>query len=142
MRNSLVVLPTEQTSKRILEMVASSVLTLDMDLSSIELVSTNGFVSWMANPSIVYDDVKVKELIVESLPYGNNVVNCLSAYVESPKLRARSRELGFDTTQHRWVLKYDVPPGRSIKLTITTMTDVLIYREEPFSFSYEMMLRV
>jgi hypothetical protein len=142
MRNSLVVTPTAETIRRLTEMLTSSVLTLDMDLSSIELVSTNGVVSWQANPLAVYDDVMVKELVTESLPYGGNVVNCLVAYVESGKMQARSRELGFNTAQHRWVLKYDTPPGRSTRLTITHLTDVLVYRESPFSFSDEMLLQV
>jgi hypothetical protein len=142
MRTSLVVTPTDTTRSRLAEMIASSILTLDFDLMNIELAAIEGNIDWTPEPMTVYDDVRVKELTTNGTFFGAGVVNSLVAYVESAKLSARAHLLGQRMNQFKWVLKYDLQPGRSTRLAITTLTDVLVYREAPFSFSDEMLLLV
>lgn len=143
MQTSLVVTPTEQTRKRLEEMVASTILTLDFELMAIEIAAYagEGPVDWTEESVTVYDDVQVTSVFTESSSVQGTYANTLVATVRSEKLKRRSHMLGGTGDTFRWPLKYDVQPGRSARLVITNLEDALVYREAPFSFTDEMVLR-
>jgi hypothetical protein len=146
MRTSLVVTPTQETIQRVQDIVQSTVLGLDTSLMAIEIAASEAYPppeGWLAQPEMTYSDVQVKDVIVDTVIATNGAITRLVAACWSSQLNERRRSLGLGgVTQFQWVLKYDVPPGRSVKLTITHLTDILVYREGPFSFSEEMLLQV
>lgn len=144
MRTSIVVSPTPETVRRLQDIVESTVLMLNGDLMNIEVVATEHSTPvWVPNEGTVYSDVQVKDVQVDTQIATGGAISRLVAIVESASLGRRRQELGGDYNSFfAWVLLYDVPPGRSTKLVISHLTDVLVYREAPFSFTDEMLLQV
>jgi hypothetical protein len=146
MRTSLVVTPTPETIQRVKDSVQGTVLELDTDLMAIEIAASEAYPppqGWLAQPQMTYSDVQVKDLIVDTMIATNGAITRLVAHCWSQTLNERRKSLGLGgVTAFQWIMKYDVPPGRSVKLTIAHLTDILVYREGPFSFSDEMLLQV
>jgi hypothetical protein len=144
MRTSLVVTPTDETIRRVRAIVESTVLELDTDLMHIEIAGSESAPApaWAQMPDTTYADVKVKDVIVDTQIATNGAISRLVAVCESQLLNDRRKMLGLPPAPgFTWILKYDVPPGRSARLVITTLIDVLVFREGPFSFSDEMLLQ-
>jgi len=98
---------------------------------------------WAPKEGALYADAIVRDVKVDTQIATNGAISRLVAYVESASLGRRRQELGGGYSPlFAWVLMYDVPPGRSAMLTISHLTDVLVYKESPFSFSDEMLLQV
>jgi hypothetical protein len=145
MRTSIVVTPTLETVRRMNDIVQGTVLVFNGDIMSIEIVATEASPAPVWAPSDnIYTDVQVKDVQVDTQIATNGAITRLIAWCDSASLNRRRKELvgPGQNTLFAWVLLYDVPPGRSAKLTIAHLTDVLVYREPPFNFSDEMLLQV
>lgn len=144
MRTSIVVTPTEESIKRVLAIVQSTVLAIKGDLMNIEVAVAEGLTPNWSTSENTYTDIQVKDVkIVPRLIDTGGSISQLVAWIESASLGRRRQELGgnYDPL-FPWVLAYDVPPGRTATRVITHLTDVLVYREPPFSFSNETLLQV
>lgn len=137
--------PTPESVRRLQDIVESTVLVLNGDLMNLEVIATEQSQApiWVPDEGRVYTDVRVTDVQVDTQIATGGAITRLVATVESASLGRRRQELGgnYNSLFH-WILMYDVPPGRSVKLTISHLTDVLVYREAPFSFSDEMLLQV
>lgn len=145
MRTSLVVTPTPESVKRIQDIVQGTVLAvINGDLMNLEVIATEHSPAPVWVPSeATYADAQVKDVQVDTQIATNGAITRLVAWVESASLARRRQELGGSyNPMFAWVLLYDVPPGRSAMLTISHLTDVLVFREPPFSFNDEMLLQV
>lgn len=146
MRTSIVVTPTEETIRRVQAIVESTVLVLNGDLMNLEIVGVDSSPApvWAARHHAIYTDVQVKDVQVDTQIATNGAISRLVAWCESAQLRERRQQLvgAGGRPLFAWVMLYDVPPGRSAQLVISHLTDVLVYREDPFSFSEEMLLQV
>jgi hypothetical protein len=144
MKTALVVIPTQETFKRLHQMMSSAPFNLDFDamMLTVAIAERAADASWAANPNNVYEDVQVLSVQATQEIEDNGMVRVeLSAQVASPKLLERSEEFGDGWTTMKWTLVRDLPPGRSTRVFVASLTDTLIYKESPFSFSHEMTVQ-
>lgn len=144
MRTSLVVSPTQETIRRIQEIVESTILSINSDLMNVEIAACEHAPEhlWTVMPDVTYADLQVKDVQIDTQIATNGAISRLVAVCESRLLNDRRKTMGLPPVAFfPWVLKYDVPPGRSTRLVIAHLTDTLVSREGAFSFSDEMLLQ-
>jgi hypothetical protein len=147
MKTHLVVTPTQETFNRLDDIMTSAPFGLDMKTMFIEIAQTadERLPLWQAQPDVVYDDVKVVHVQLEHVELEHHSLRQLSCTVKSPLLLKRAQETyGNSWVPHevRWILARDIQPSRTARVFIASLTDILIYREHPFSFTDEMILQV
>lgn len=136
----LTVTPTQSTLQKLSNMMLSAPFTLDTTTSSLQIVKTSMAPAPDLSRDAVYSDIVVENVKLQRL--GDIVTEytpvSLVAVCSSYSLLQRCKQLSLITTgEFNWVLKRDFPPGRSSRIFLSSLTDMLIYREGPYEFSNE-----
>lgn len=136
---ALTITPIQATQQKLTNMMLSAPFTLDLATSSLLVVRTAMAPAPDLDRNIVYSDVRIENVRLKRLGEATEYTPVsLIAMCSSESLMQRCKQLGLNVTgEFNWILKNDFPPGRSSRVFLSSLTDMLIYREGPYEFSNE-----
>lgn len=144
MKLTLVVIPTRDTFRRLHLMMTSAPLTLDFDAMYLPVITAQAATApWTTRPQAIYEDAKavgVRIHLSEDPEMASHNAFEFNVILQSPSLSARVRELGGVADSFCWTLKKEIPPGRNAQSFLSSLTDILLAKEEAFSFYGEMTI--